>query len=174
MEQLKYPIGAFKLVEKADEEARRGFIRILEQAPSQLRQAAAGLTGEQLDTPYRPGGWTVRQVVHHLADADMNCYIRTKLLLTEDEPMVRPFDEEGWAELPDTLSAPIELSLTLHDQLHQRWVLLLNSTPAEDFSRGYRHPKNGLWTLDGALSFFAWHNLHHIAHITSLRERMGW
>jgi len=174
MEQLRYPIGEFTSGGKLDELARASLIGMLAQAPALLAQAVSGLTEQQQDSPYRPDGWTVRQVVHHLADAGMNGYIRTKLLLTEDQPMVKPFDENGWAQLPDSKHAPIELSLTLHARLPRRWVMLLKSVPAASFTRSYNHPANGLWSLDDALSFFAWHNRHHTAHITSLRQRMGW
>nr|WP_274648853.1 bacillithiol transferase BstA [Paenibacillus humicola] len=174
MEQLRYPIGPFKRQDSLDEQTRFGYIASLEEAPGRLREAVAGLSDSELDTPYRPEGWTVRQVVHHLADADLNGYIRTKQALTEKEPVIAPFDEEAWSELTDARTAPVALSLILHDQLHRRWTMLLRATPAADFARAYRHPANGLWTLDSALSFFAWHNLHHIAHITSLRERNGW
>lgn len=174
MEQLRFPIGAFKREDALDEVRRASLIGVLAQAPALLGQAVSGLTEQQLDTPYRPDGWTVRQVVHHLADAGMNGYIRTKLLLTEEQPMVKTFDEQSWAELPDAKSVPIELSLTLHDRLHRRWVMLLKSTPAGSYARQYNHPENGLWSLDEALSFFAWHNRHHIAHITSLRQQKGW
>jgi uncharacterized damage-inducible protein DinB len=170
MEHLQYPIGRFTLPEKLEDETRMALITVMEQSPERLGKAVNGLTEEQLETPYRPGGWTVRQVVHHLADADMNCFIRTKLALTEEEPMIKPFDEI-WAELADSKIAPIDLSLSLHDLLHKRWVLLLRSLTPDQFARGYRHPINGLWSLDQALAFFAWHNQHHIAHITSLRER---
>ncbi|GGD87050.1 YfiT family bacillithiol transferase [Paenibacillus nasutitermitis] len=174
MEQLRYPIGEFKREGKLDELARASLIGMLSQAPALLSQAVSGLTEQQQDSPYRPDGWTVRQVVHHLADASMNGYIRTKLLLTEEQPMVKPFDEDSWAQLPDTKNAPIELSLTLHDRLHRRWVMLLKSIPAGSFERSYNHPANGLWSLDDALAFFAWHNRHHTTHITSLRKRMDW
>ncbi|RNB69627.1 YfiT family bacillithiol transferase [Brevibacillus panacihumi] len=174
MEELRYPIGTFQRQDSLDEETRANFIAVLEAAPVKLSEAVSDLTNEQLDTPYRPDGWTVRQVVHHLADANLNFFFRTKLALTETEPVVKPFDEEGWAELPDSKVLPIDASLALIEQLNRRLVFLLRSTPVADFARTYRHPVNGVWTLDAALSFAAWHNLHHTAHITTLRERKNW
>jgi uncharacterized damage-inducible protein DinB len=174
MEELRYPIGPFKRRDSLDEETRANFIAVFEETPVKLSEAVSNLTNGQLDTPYRPDGWTVRQVVHHLADGNMNFFIRMKLTLTETEPMVKPFDEEGWAELPDSKIFPIDVSLALIEQLNRRLAFLLRSTPAADFARTYRHPVNGVWTLDAALLFFAWHNLHHTAHITKLRERQNW
>ncbi len=134
----------------------------------------AGLSPEQLDTPYRPGGWTVRQVVHHVPDSHINSYIRFKLALTEPEPTIKPYDEALWAELADTPATPVEVSLTLLDSLHGRWVPLLRSLSGADFARQFRHPELGMVRLDGNLALYAWHGRHHVAHITSLRERMGW
>jgi uncharacterized damage-inducible protein DinB len=174
MDELRYPIGPFQRRDSLDEKTRADLIRVIEEAPVKLSEAVAGLTNEQLDTPYRPEGWTARQVVHHLADANMNFFFRAKLALTETEPTVKPFEEEGWAELPDSKMLPVDVSIALIEQLNRRLVFLLRSIPAADFARTYRHPVNGVWTLDAALSFFAWHNLHHTAHITRLRERQGW
>jgi hypothetical protein len=143
-------------------------------APAKLRQAAAGLTPEQLDTPYRPGGWTVRQVVHHVPESHMNAYIRFKLALTEDEPIVKPYDEAAWAKLPDVHTTPIETSLAMLDSLHDRWVRVLKSLDDAAFARAFRHPEIGLVKLEGNLALYAWHGKHHTAHITSLRHRMGW
>ena len=170
---LQYPIGKFQWGGAITDEQREGLITQIEQAPGQLRQALAGLTQEQVDTPYRPGGWTVRQVVHHLPDSHMNTYIRFRLALTEDEPTIKPYDQERWAVLKDARTAPTELSLSLLDSLHQRWVLLLRSLRPQDFARTFRHPELGVVTLDKYLSLVAWHGRHHIAHITSLRDRMG-
>ena len=129
---------------------------------------------EQLDTPYRPGGWTVRQVVHHLPDSHMNAYVRFRLALTENEPTIKPYEQQLWAELPDAKTADIEMSLKLFEGLHQRWVLLLRSMKPEDFHRKYIHPESGVNVLDNVLQLYAWHGKHHVAHITSLRKRMGW
>ena len=134
----------------------------------------AGLTSEQLDTPYRPDGWTVRQVVHHVPESHMNAYIRFKLALTEDEPTVKPYDEGAWAKLPDVESTPIEVSLTMLDALHDRWVRVLKEMRDADFARTFRHPQLGLVRLEGNLALYAWHGKHHLAHITSLRDRKGW
>jgi hypothetical protein len=176
---LQYPIGKFqwggvKWGGVSTDEQRRQLIDQIDQAPAQLRQAVAGLTEEQIDTPYRPGGWTVRQVVHHLPDSHMNAYGRFRLALTEDEPTIKPYDQERWAALEDARTAPAELSLSLLEPLHRRLVLLLRSLRPEDFARTFRHPEMGVVTLDRLLGMYAWHGRHHIAHITSLRDRRGW
>jgi hypothetical protein len=171
---LQYPIGKFQWGGVITDEQREQLIAQIEQLPAQLRQAMAGLTAGQVDTPYRPEGWTVRQVVHHLADSHMNVYIRFRLALTEDEPTIKPFAQERWANLDDARTAPTELSLSLLESLHRRWVLLLRSLRAADFARTFRHPELGAVTLDKYLGMAAWHGRHHIAHITCLRERMGW
>jgi DinB superfamily len=142
--------------------------------PAGLRAAVAGLTSGQLDTPYRPGGWTLRQVVHHVPESHMNAYIRFKLALTEDNPIVKPYDEAAWAKLGDVAVTPTETSLAMLDSLHERWVFLLRGLDDEAFLRHFRHPEMGLVRLDGNLALYAWHGKHHTAHITSLRERMGW
>ena len=139
-----------------------------------LRQAVAGLNDEQIDTPYREGGWTVRQVVHHVADSHMNAYVRARLTLTEDRPLVQPYDEKVWAVLHDARTAPIEPSLALIEGLHARFVALLRSLSPSDFTRTFRHPETGEWSLERLVAFYAWHGKHHTAHIRSLRERMGW
>jgi uncharacterized damage-inducible protein DinB len=146
----------------------------MEEAPAKLRAAVRGLSNQQLDTPYREGGWTVRQVVHHVPDSHLNSYIRFKWAMTEDEPTIKPYYEDRWAELQDSKVTPIEVSLTLLESLHQRWMLLLRSFREEDWKRKLRHPELGEMTLDHMLSLYAWHGRHHVAHITSLRERMGW
>jgi len=171
---LQYPIGKFQWEGAISNEQRKQLIAQIEQAPVQLRQAVAGLSQEQVNTPYRPNGWTVRQVVHHLPDSHMNTYIRFRLALTEDEPTIKPYDQERWAVLEDARTAPLELSLSLLESLHQRWVILLRSLPAQDFARTFRHPEMGVVSLDKYLALVAWHGRHHIAHITSLRDRMGW
>ena len=171
---LQYPIGKFQWEGAITDEQRAQFIADIEQAPVQLRRAVTGLTDEQVDTPYRPEGWTVRQVVHHLPDSHMNSYSRFRLALTEDEPTIKPFDQERWAVLEDARTAPVELSLTLFESLHSRWVLLLRSLRPQDFARTFRHPEIGVLTLEKYLGLVAWHGRHHIAHITSLRDRMRW
>jgi hypothetical protein len=171
---LQYPIGKFQWEGVITDAQREQLIDQIEQAPAQLRQAVAGLTEGQLDTPYRPEGWTVKQVVHHVPDAHMNAYVRFRLALTEDEPTIKPYAQERWAALKDARTAPPELSLSLLESLHRRWVLLLRSLRAADFARTFRHPEIGLVTLDKYLGMAAWHSRHHIAHITSLRDRMGW
>ena len=144
------------------------------EAPAKLRVAVAGLSNEQLDTPYRDGGWTVRQVIHHVPESHMNAYIRFKLALTENEPTIKPYDEAAWAETPDVRETPIEVSLALLENLHTRWVVLLKSLSDADFRRQFRHPELGVVPLEKNLALYAWHGNHHVAHITSLRERKQW
>ena len=171
---LRYPLGRFLFDGKADQELRRRWIDDIELAPGTLRAAVAGLTPEQLDTPYRQGGWTVRQVVHHLADSHINSIVRFKLALTEQTPTIRPYEEARWARLPDA-RLPIGVSLALLDALHERWVVLLRSLTPDDFaSRAYDHPEGGLTPLRAALGLYAWHGKHHTAHIAGLRQRNGW
>ncbi len=174
MTDLRYPIGEFKFEGSLAGDARRRAVDDIEAAPARLRAAVQGLSAPQLDMPYRPCGWTVRQVVHHVPDSHLNAYTRFKLALTENEPTIKPYDEARWAELADVRQAPLEVSLALLEALHIRWVLLLRSLGAEEFARRLRHPERGVMTLDEALGYYAWHGRHHIAHITSLRERMGW
>jgi len=142
--------------------------------PQRLTAAVAGLSDHQLDTPYREGGWTVRQVVHHLADSHANAYVRCKLALTEDWPTIKPYDQAAWAELSDSRWLPIDVSLSFLSALHQRWVALFESLSDEDFRRGYNHPESGRQNLAHVLALYDWHSRHHTAHITSLRARMGW
>jgi uncharacterized damage-inducible protein DinB len=171
---LRYPIGSFKLEDApTDEDIRRAIGEIAE-APTKLRVAVEGLSPEQLDTPYRQGGWTVRQVVHHVPDSHLNSYCRFKLALTEDEPTIKPYREDRWAELDDARTAPIEVSLGMLESLHERWVLMLQSLSPNDFARTFRHPDIGVLTLAKNVCLYAWHGRHHVAHITSLSERMGW
>jgi uncharacterized damage-inducible protein DinB len=139
-----------------------------------MRTAVAGLSDEQLNTPYRPEGWTVRQVVHHVPESHMNSYVRFKLALTEEEPTIKPYFEDRWAQLDDANQAPVGLSLDLLDALHGRWVWFLRSLKDADFQRTFRHPELGTVSLDRNIALYAWHGRHHVAHITSLRERMGW
>ena len=174
MTDLRYPVGKFQPEPELTDISRQNLIRQIAEAPAELREAIKGLTEEQLDTPYRPGGWTVRQVVHHIPDSHMNAYIRFKLGMTEEEPPVKPYKENLWAELVDAKSSPIEPSLTLLESLHQRWTVFLRSMATADFSRTVMHPEMGKIALDRILQLYAWHGRHHVAHITSLRERMNW
>lgn len=174
MSDLQYPIGKFQWSGTASEEDRNCAIAAIAAAPAQIRGAVAGLTPKQLDTPYRPGGWTIRQVVHHVPDSHMNAYVRFKLALTEEQPTIKPYQEALWANLSDTKATPIETSLTLLESLHERWVLLLRSMSAAEFARTLVHPEMGVLSLDRTLALYAWHGAHHAAHITSLRDRMGW
>jgi hypothetical protein len=175
MPDLRYPIGNFtRPAGPLSVEGRTQCIRDIEETPARLRAAVAGLTEKQLDTPYRPGGWTVRQVVHHLPDSHMNAYVRIKLAITEDRPTIKPYEEARWAELVDGRTAPAELSLTLLEALHARWVMLLKSLAAEQFQRPFVHPDHGQVDGEWLLAMYAWHGKHHVAHITSLREREGW
>jgi uncharacterized damage-inducible protein DinB len=174
---LRYPIGKFSFPSPPTGitlAQRNLWIAEIAEAPSRLRAAVAGLDAAQLDTPYRPGGWTLRQVVHHVPESHMNAYIRFKLALTEDEPTIKPYDEDAWSKLPDVVPTPIETSLALLDALHLRWVTLLRLLDDAQFARTFRHPALGVIRLDGNLALYAWHGKHHTAHITSLRERMGW
>jgi uncharacterized damage-inducible protein DinB len=170
----RYPIGRAEMERDLDPDERRELVSRIERTPDRLREAIAGLNAEQLDTPYRPGGWTVRQVVHHVPDSHLNAYIRCKWALTEDEPLIKTYDEARWAELPDSRSVPVEVSLALLDNLHRRWVALLRAMAAADFNKTLRHPDHGVLTLDQILGLYAWHGEHHVAHVTALRERMGW
>jgi uncharacterized damage-inducible protein DinB len=174
MDDLRYPIGKARMETRLEDGERREMIDQLEETPARLRAAVAGLTAEQLDTPYRPGGWTVRQVVHHVPDSHLNAYVRFKLALTEPEPAIKTYDEARWAELPDTRSVPVEVSLALLENLHRRWVTLLRSLDAADFDKTVRHPDYGVINLNQLLGLYAWHGRHHTAHVTGLRERMGW
>jgi hypothetical protein len=171
---LRYPIGTYTPPERITDAHLQEYIQAIAEAPAQLRQAVQGLTDTQWLTPYRPGGWTIRQVVHHVPDSHMNAYIRLKMALTEENPTIKPYMEDRWAELVDSQHMPPEVSLTLLDMLHQRWVAILRSLSPADFSRTFRHPELGTISLDRATGMYAWHGRHHIAHITSLRTRMGW
>lgn len=174
MSDLRFPVGKFHYEGPPSEEQQQQFISEIAQTPGNLRAAVIGLSEAQLDTPYRPEGWSVRQVVHHLPDSHLNSYIRFKLALTEDEPTIKPYAEDRWAELPDSKATPIEVSLTLLDSLHDRWVRLLRSLTPEQWKRSFRHPDLGLMPLEKALALYAWHGKHHVAHITELRKRMSW
>jgi uncharacterized damage-inducible protein DinB len=174
MADPRYPVGTFSFEGPLSEEHKTKFLDEVEQTPARLRAAVRGLSEKQLDTPYRDGGWTVRQVVHHVPDSHMNSYIRFKLALTEEEPTIRPYMEDRWAELPEAKTAPIELSLALLENLHERWMLMLRAIPAAEWKRTFRHPEIGLMSLEKALALYAWHGRHHVAHVTELRKKMGW
>jgi uncharacterized damage-inducible protein DinB len=174
MADPRYPIGRFEPPTEVGEADRETFIRQIEETPARLREAVGGLTLEELETPYREGGWTIRQVVHHVPDSHLNSYVRFRLALTEDEPTIKPYMEDRWAELPDARTGPIDLSLVLLDSLHRRWVALLRSLTPEQWKRCFRHPDLGVVPLERNLALYAWHGRHHVAHITTLRERMGW
>ena len=172
-EDLRYPIGEFERNFDISPEARERRIQTLIDLPSKLETAVAGLTDEQLDTEYRPGGWTVRQTAHHIPDSHSNALIRFKWALTEDSPAIKAYYEDRWATLGDS-KMPIEVSLRLIQAVHDRWVALLRSMSEDDFKRTFHHPETGEWTLEGVLALYDWHSRHHTAHITSLRDRTGW
>jgi uncharacterized damage-inducible protein DinB len=172
-EDLRYPIGKFDSSREVTPELRREFIKTIADLPLKIAEAVEGLSDEQLDTEYRPEGWTVRQTVHHIADSHLNSYCRFKLALTEDKPTIRPYHEDLWAELPDS-KLPIDVSLKIIEGIHERWVVLLESFTEDDFKKELNHPDSGLWTLDKFLGLYEWHSRHHTAHITRLRERNGW
>jgi uncharacterized damage-inducible protein DinB len=170
----RFPVGKWEKKTALDAATRRRFIDEIAATPANLRQAVAGLTEKQLDTPYRDGGWTVRQVVHHVPDSHLNSYVRFKLALTEDKPTIKTYDEQKWAETAEVQRTPVDVSLQLLDSLHTRWVNLLRSMSDADFSRRFQHPDLGEMNLDTLLSLYEWHGRHHVAHITALRQRMGW
>lgn len=174
MENLSFPIGKFTYGGPVADEQRKAFIEEIAETPARLRAAINGLSEKQLDTPYRPEGWTVRQVVHHVPDSHLNSYVRFKLALTEDNPTIKPYAEDRWAQLGDTQSTPVEVSLQLLESLHDRWVRLLRSLTPEQWKRTFRHPDMGEMTLDKTLALYVWHGKHHVAHITELRKRMSW
>jgi uncharacterized damage-inducible protein DinB len=174
MSDPRYPIGKFSYAGPLTGEQKQQFLFEIQQTPARLRAALAGLSDQQLDTPYRDGGWTLRQVAHHVPDSHMNSYIRFKLALTEDDPTIKPYMEDLWAELPEAKHAPIEMSLALLDNLHQRWMLMLHKLDDAQWKRSFLHPALGPMSLEKSLALYAWHGRHHVAHITSLREKMGW
>lgn len=171
---LRYPIGKFQWEEGLTEEKRHQYVDDIAEAPAKLRAAVAGFSEAQFDTPYREGGWTARQVVHHLADSHLNAFVRFKLALTENEPTIKTYEQQLWAELADARNAPVEPSLAMLEGLHQRWVIMLRQMSAADFARQFQHPEHGLMKLERVLAMYAWHGRHHVAHITSLRQRNGW
>ena len=172
---LRFPIGKFSFPESVSSDEIARWTDAIERAPAALRAAVKGLNTAQIETPYRPGGWTVRQVVHHLADSHLNAITRFKLALTEDTPTIKPYDEAAWANLEDTRVVPITVSLDLLDALHIRWIALVRSMSPQQMQRDFRHPEHGrILRLDATLALYAWHGRHHVAHITTLREREGW
>lgn len=171
----RYPVGPFQRRDELTPEERRELLDQIADTPRRLRDAVAGLSDQQLDTPYREGGWTVRQVVHHVPDSHLNAYCRLKIALTEELPTVRPYDESVWARLDDSRTTPIEVSLTLLESLHARWMQLFRSLKPEDFRREFLHPEHeGTLTVDFLVAMYAWHGRHHTGHITALRDRLGW
>jgi hypothetical protein len=173
-EDLRYPVGKFQRPQTLSDSKRAAAIDSIAAAPAKLRAAVRGLSESQLDTPYRPDGWSVRQVVHHVPDSHANAYTRFKLALTEDVPTIKPYDEGAWAKLDDVRSTPIETSLVLLESLHDRWVRLLRSIAPADFDRQLNHPENGMMNLHQLLAMYAWHGDHHVAHVANLRARNGW
>jgi len=174
MADFRYPIGRFVPDTNPTPATRASHIETISSLPSRMRKAIAGLTEQQWKTPYREGGWTVQQVVHHVPDSHLNAYVRFKLAVTESNPTIKPYDETAWASLKDSELTPVEVSLTLLESLHARWTVLLRSLKPEDFQRSFVHPESGPHDVDWLLSLYSWHGNHHVAHITSLRERMGW
>ena len=171
---LRYPVGKFKFPDSISADDRAKFVEQIAQTPARLREAVAGLSDSQLETPYRQDGWTVRQVVHHVPDSHLNSYCRFKLALTEDQPAIKGYAEDRWAELSDARGGPVEVSLRLLECLHSRWVALLRSLTEAEWKRAFHHSELGLVRLDQNAALYAWHGRHHVAHITGLRERMGW
>lgn len=170
----RFPIGKLEIPTTVTPALRQSAIATIAATPANFRSAVKGLTDAQLDTPYREGGWTVRQVVHHLPDSHLNAYVRLKLALTESSPTIKPYAEDKWAELADSSSTPIEVSLTLLESLHTRWDVLWRSLKPQDFSRKLIHPDHGERTIDWLVFVYAWHGQHHTAHITELRKRKNW
>jgi uncharacterized damage-inducible protein DinB len=173
LDDLRYPIGRFRLPANSLPGVRAAHIQVIRELPERLTAAVAGLDDAQLDTPYRVGGWTVRQLVHHVADSHANCYVRFKLALTEDWPTINGYDEKAWANLADN-RLPIDVSLAMVTALHTRWVSLLESMSSDDFHKGFTHPENGKQNLDVVLAIYDWHSRHHTAHVTALRARKSW
>jgi hypothetical protein len=170
----RYPIGTFQRPSQIASDARIAAIQVIAGLPGQLRSAVDGWTDEQLDTPYRDGGWTVRQLIHHIADSHGQSSTRLRKALTEDNPTIQAYNEKLWAELPDDREAPVEFSLTLLDGVHARWAYLLNHLSEEQWQRTFQHPESGPWTIDAVTQLYAWHSRHHLAHITELAKARGW
>jgi hypothetical protein len=171
---LRFPIGDFVKPDHLTPKDLQRAIAVIAALPENLRAAVDGLSDEQLDTRYRDGGWMVRQLVHHVADSHMNAYVRMRLALTEDWPTIKPYDEAKWAELEDARTLPVDISLSLLESLHRRWVTLLESLGEAEWARGYVHPEMGRLPLGVVAAMYSWHSRHHIAHVTELRKRMGW
>lgn len=174
LEKLRYPIGRFRSPKQLSPEERQEKRTILRLFPARLRSACQHLSDQQIDTPYRPGGWTIRQVVHHVVDSHLNAYVRFRWALTEDTPEIKVYEEKAWALLPDASTAPISLSLDLLHHLHERWLVLLEAMREEEYQKELIHPVSGNLNLDEMLSLYAWHSGHHWAHITELKKREGW
>jgi uncharacterized damage-inducible protein DinB len=174
MSDLRFPIGKFHFEGSPTPREKETFLEDMARTPAHMRAAIRGLTETQLDTRYRPEGWTVRQVVHHVPDSHLNSYVRFKLALTEEDPTIKLYAEDRWAELADTRATPIDVSLTLLESLHDRWLRLLRALTPAQWQRTYRHPEMGPMTLEKTLALYAWHGRHHVAHITELRKRMSW
>jgi DinB family protein len=170
----KYPIGKFSRPKSLDGAAVDAAVATIAETPARMRAAIAGLSPAQLDTPYRDGGWTVRQLVHHVPESHLNAYTRCKLALTEDVPTIKPYAEDQWAKTPEVSATPIDVSLTLLDALHTRWVILLRALGPTQWARTFRHPESGTWRVDELAALYAWHGSHHIAHVTNLRQQRGW
>jgi uncharacterized damage-inducible protein DinB len=174
MSDPRYPIGKFQQQQTITDQERKDLIQHIADTPANLRAAVIGLNEQQLNTSYREGGWNVRQVVHHLPDSHLNAYVRFKLTLTEETPTIKTYEENLWAELPDARNADVETSLLLLTSLHTRWTMLLKSLSPTDFAKRFNHPDHGLMNLDFLVQLYGWHGRHHVAQITSLKERMGW
>src|SRR5437764_8947270 len=174
LSELQYPIGKFNYAGALTPEQRTKCIQEIAATPKNLRAAVKGFSKKQLDTPYRDGGWSVRQVLHHVPESHMNAYIRFKLALTEETPTIKPYRENEWAQTADVSKTPVETSLDLLESLHERWVILLKTLSASDFERRLNHPENGIMPLDKVLALYAWHGKHHTAHITGLKKKKGW
>lgn len=171
MKDLQYPVGKFELTVFPNQKERKILIKSVAELPGKLKSVVKEFGHEHLEIPYREGGWTARQVIHHLADSHMNAYIRFKLALTEDTPVIRPYNQEEWAKLPDVKSTPVDVSINLLESIHQRWTVLLNSMSENDFRKKYIHPESGEVSLGEVLALYEWHGRHHLAHITSLKNK---
>jgi uncharacterized damage-inducible protein DinB len=171
---LRNPVGPFKPMKKITPARRRGLIDAIAALPDELVWEVDSLTKDQLNTPYREGGWTLRQVVHHIADSHTHAYVRMRLAVTEKNPKIKAYDQERWAELRDSTSAPIDLSIQLIDALHRRWAWWLNRLDPQNFERTLQHPDHGSISVDFLLQLYAWHGRHHLGHIKGFTERMGW
>ncbi len=175
MTNLSYPIGKLRYPDEISEEYLQANIEAIRSTPERMAAAVSGLNDEQMDTPYRPGGWTVRQLVHHLPDSHMHSYLRFHWAITEDSPMIKPYDEKAWATMDYHQSVPVEVSLSLLKAIHDRWMILIDNLTEADMACSYRHPEDGqIYSVKKAILVYGWHGDHHIAHITELRKRMGW